>query len=225
MRITVIVNLFNGAKHIGETLDSLLAQTRPADEILVVDDGSSDNSRDIVRGYSDDTIRLVERENGGLGAARTTAIENARGDWVSFLDHDDIAPETRLADLVTALQSVDGAVGAYGAWRNFLDPGLRTAGVAEDDALFRIQHKIWLCTGLTSVSLMRRHLPGRTDLGSVFDTSWMLNLMDSSPVLARTDRVVLERRIHDTNDSWNKNVAPIADLIVQRIRDKRRQGG
>lgn len=99
--ITAIVPLYNGGRFIRETLESVLAQTTPADEIIVVDDGSTDDGPDIVRQMAKEhPIRLLEKANGGQSAARNFGVAHAHGDLIAFLDHDDVWYPHHLATLL-----------------------------------------------------------------------------------------------------------------------------
>lgn len=89
--ISAIIPVYNRAATIARALDSILAQTMPVDDIIVVDDGSSDGTQEIVRAYHDPRIRLIQHEtNGGASAARNTGMQAARGDIVAFCDSDDV---------------------------------------------------------------------------------------------------------------------------------------
>ena len=89
-RISVIVPCFNGSRFLPRVLESIVRQTRPADEILVVDDGSTDGSQNVIREFGHDRVRLIQREtNGGAGAARQTGVDQAAGDLIALIDQDD----------------------------------------------------------------------------------------------------------------------------------------
>jgi glycosyltransferase involved in cell wall biosynthesis len=89
--VTAIIPLHNGAKVIGNALRSILRQTRTVDEIIVVDDGSTDEGPAIVRQFaSDPRVRLVEKPCGGMASARNAGVQAAHGDVVGFLDQDDL---------------------------------------------------------------------------------------------------------------------------------------
>lgn len=93
MRFSVIIPVYNGQKHIHISVESVLNQSFEDFEILVVNDGSKDCTGDTVRALAAKDgrgrVRLVERENGGVSAARNTGILESRGDYVCFLDSDD----------------------------------------------------------------------------------------------------------------------------------------
>ncbi|MBE0598711.1 MAG: glycosyltransferase family 2 protein [Desulfuromonadales bacterium] len=87
--ISVIIPLYNKRPYIGRCLESILSQTVPPAEIIVVDDGSNDGSREVVESYTSPLIRLLVKENGGVSSARNHGIEQATGEFVAFLDADD----------------------------------------------------------------------------------------------------------------------------------------
>ena len=93
LKLSIIIPVYNVEPYIAKCLDSCLQQDLPADEyeIIVVNDGSPDNSVVIVKDYMQRylNVRLVNRENGGLSAARNTGLAHANGYYVAFLDDDD----------------------------------------------------------------------------------------------------------------------------------------
>lgn len=87
--ISVIIPLYNKEPIIERSLQSVLSQDYDDFEVVVVNDGSTDRSADIVRSINDPRIRLIEQENGGPSKARNTGVKNAKGEWILFLDADD----------------------------------------------------------------------------------------------------------------------------------------
>lgn len=86
--ISVVIPAYNCEKHIKRALDSVLAQTRRPDEIIVVDDGSTDRTAEIADSFGS-KIKLIKQENAGASVARNTGIQAATGQWIAFLDADD----------------------------------------------------------------------------------------------------------------------------------------
>lgn len=90
-KISVIIPVYNTAGYLPECIESLLNQTRIPDEIILVDDGSTDNSAKICENYGENysLIKIIHKKNGGLGFARNTGMQAATGDYICFLDSDD----------------------------------------------------------------------------------------------------------------------------------------
>ena len=87
--ISVIIPLYNKEPIIEKSLRSVLSQDYDNFEVVVVNDGSTDRSAEIVKSIDDPRIRLIEQENGGPSKARNTGVKNAKGEWIVFLDADD----------------------------------------------------------------------------------------------------------------------------------------
>lgn len=93
---SVIIPTFNRAVYLQETIASVLRQTWQDFELVLVDDGSTDNTADIVRSFDDRRIRYIYRSNGGISAARNTGLDAARGEYIAFLDSDDLWEPSKL---------------------------------------------------------------------------------------------------------------------------------
>ena len=104
IKISVAIPAYNSAAYLQEALDSVLVQTFPAHEIVVVDDGSTDSTPEIARSYGD-KIRYIRQENQGSAAARNTAIRAATGEWIAFLDSDDVMLPEKLQQQAAVLEA------------------------------------------------------------------------------------------------------------------------
>src|SRR5690348_16899798 len=96
--VSFVMPVRNGARWIGEAIESALGQTMKEIELVVVDDGSTDDTASVVAGYQgrDARVKLLQRDGRGAAAARNTGRENAAGRWIASLDADDVAEPDRL---------------------------------------------------------------------------------------------------------------------------------
>jgi glycosyltransferase involved in cell wall biosynthesis len=115
-QVSVVVPAFNTARYIGRALRSVLAQRAPAHEIIVVDDGSWDDTAAVVQGFGS-VVRLIRQANGGASAARNTGILAARGTHIAFLDSDDYWLDTKLEAQLAVLAEHPSLVLISTRWR------------------------------------------------------------------------------------------------------------
>jgi glycosyltransferase involved in cell wall biosynthesis len=107
--ISAIIPTYNYGRFLRDAIDSALAQTYPPLEVIVVDDGSTDDTSRILAGYGD-RIRAIRQDNQGVGAARNTGIAAAKGEYLAFLDSDDLWMQRKLELELTRFQA-DPALG------------------------------------------------------------------------------------------------------------------
>lgn len=128
--VSIIIPAYNAERFIGATIESALAQDWAHKEIIVVDDGSLDGSLAVIRRYEKAGVRALVRVNGGGSAARNTGFKASHGDYIQFLDHDDLLADDKIsAQIAVANGSPSGPVaglwtrfrgdvdGAYGGWQ------------------------------------------------------------------------------------------------------------
>lgn len=116
--VSIITPCYNGAAYVSQTIESVLSQTYPRWEMIVVDDGSKDSSAEIVRSYAekDPRITLIQQENGGSAAARNNGIRNANGRYLALLDADDLWEPAFLEEQIRFMNE-HNAVCVYSSYR------------------------------------------------------------------------------------------------------------
>lgn len=110
--ISAVVPTYNREKTIEKAINSILAQKWLPWEILVIDDGSTDKTRQSVEKYGQ-TVRYIYQRNGGVSAARNRGVKEANGEWVAFLDSDDYWDREHLARMVSAMEATEGEACLY----------------------------------------------------------------------------------------------------------------
>lgn len=123
--ISVIMPCYNSAAHLSKSVGSVLSQTLPNWELIVVDDGSSDDTLAWLQAHAEPRLRIHAQTNQGVSAARNAGLRLARGEYIAFLDSDDTWEPDFLEKMLSALQANPGAALAYCGWKNVGLPGAR----------------------------------------------------------------------------------------------------
>src|SRR5690349_12910162 len=95
--VSILIPAFNAERWLGETIESALNQTWPSKEIIIVDDGSADDTLRVARSFASSTVKVISQENSGACAARNRALAEAQGDFVQWLDADDLLAPDKIA--------------------------------------------------------------------------------------------------------------------------------
>ncbi len=140
--MSVVIPCYNQACFLGEDIESVLAQSHPNFEVIVVDDGSTDDGARVVAAYTDERFRLVSQSNAGPGAARNRGIAEARGDLVAFLDADDEWLPEYLQEGVAALDHYGPEVASITAGYYEYPAGLSREGMWRARGLSEGAHRV-----------------------------------------------------------------------------------
>ncbi|MGH7450208.1 MAG: glycosyltransferase family 2 protein [bacterium] len=223
--ISVIIPAYNAGRYLGEAIASVLAQTHRAHEIIVIDDGSTDDTANIAQSFSP-SVRYEWQPNDGAGAARNHGVELARGNFLAFLDADDLWIEDKLARQFAAFESDPTLNMVFGHVQQFYSPELgeeikkRIKLPAETMRGFHpgamlIKRETFFRVGLFKTDLQ---------LGEFID--WHARAMELGLKSFMLPEVVMKRRIHETNQGIYKRDAREDYLkIVKASLDRRRKQG
>jgi glycosyltransferase involved in cell wall biosynthesis len=213
-RISVIIPTFNRVRFLCEALDSVLAQTVPVYEIIVIDDGSTDDTEKTVRNYRGN-IRYLRQNNQGPSAARNYGMREATGDWIAFLDSDDlwvpdkIQAQTDLIRQHPHLDFVFGDLSLFDETKHDNEPEILNKTVQE----YMITHaadlkdffrQLLICNPIpTSAVLFRRECllqTGYFDETMRYCEDYDLWLRFAAKYrLGFVNKILVRRRMHDSN--------------------------
>ena len=224
--ISVIVPVFNGEHFLAPALDSILAQRYEPLELIVVDDGSTDATPDVVGRYREQ-LRYVRQENAGPAAARNTGITAARGELLAFLDSDDIWLPGKLERQVARFTARPELEYCTTLVQNFWEPKL-----ADEAASYRGRRYAAPLPGYWFGALIaRRELFSRVGLLNARDfprlcedADWFLRVREAGAVGEQLDEVLVRRRIHGRNLSMQQRQSGPDELLrlVKLTLDRRR---
>lgn len=238
--VSVIVPAYNAASTIERCLDSLTAQTLSAIEVIVVNDGSTDDTAAIVSAYAerDGRIRLIDQENSGSGAARNVGINRARGRYLAFIDSDDTIEPDMLQTMVAAAEVHDAAIAVCQADNLLYENGafVRSLGSftlpAGDDVVSGAEAASWLLDFIApNMNSMCFKLVARTlieESGVRFPEHkrYVEDMPMSAGLLLNADHVALVRRdlyhyIHEGETRSTLYTPRTATDIILNLRDIR----
>ena len=220
--VSVMIGVYDGAPYLGEAIESVLAQDYSPLEIVVVDDGSTDGSGDVARGFDD--VKVVRQENAGNGAARNTAVREATGELYAFLDADDRFVPGKLNLQKAALDGDPELDMVFGHVREFLSPEL-------DEATRQIlrppapEPMPWTAPNLMLIRRDSFHRVGpfATDVRVGVTVDWFARAAEAGLRHLILPEVVLERRLHTQNNGLRERDSRTQYLeVIRRAMERRR---
>ncbi len=133
--VSVIIPVYNCGESLHRTMKSVLAQSYPELEVILVDDGSTDNSYTLAKQYENSNVFVLQQKNAGAAVARNTGLAVAKGEYIQFLDAGDVLGEEKIAAQVKALETQPGKVAVCNYKQFTTDEELKN-GVYPDQSLF-----------------------------------------------------------------------------------------
>lgn len=195
--VTVAICTHNRADLIGESIQSVLYQTVQDFEIVIIDDGGNDNTKEVLDAFGDDRIRYFWQENAGISAARNFAAEQSRGIYTAVLDDDDLMHPRRLEWQLGGLEP--GTVGNVGSFINFDDKSGELNLIVSKNPTIETAMEKGSAPGHSTWMLRTdviRRLRYDESLTSGVDNNIMLRLLRSGLKLSHVGKPVTFRRMH-----------------------------
>ena len=221
-RVSCVMPVCNGERYLAAALDSIIAQSRPADEIIVVNDGSTDSTSTILHSYGA-SIRVVVQKYEGLSSALNTGIRNCSTKYITFCDSDDLLTHDAISVRLAVLENDASLDAVFGTCEQFVSPEVPP----EIARRFRFvpQPETSL---LAATMIARREAFDRFGLldeakraGGFID--WMSRARSAGLHFTTVDSIVLRRRIHETNMSRETGRDGNRDLLAVVREHHRRQ--
>jgi glycosyltransferase involved in cell wall biosynthesis len=219
-KVSVIIPAYNGDRFIVDAIESVFNQTDKIYEIIVIDDGSTDNTRTILEPYFK-KIRYIYQTNQGVAAARNRGIKEAKGEYIAFLDQDDYFLPEKLAHQVKILDEKPAIGMVHSGWRRVNEKGEKKADVKPWKRAEKLNLQEWVewKPVLLSAMMFRRvwlEKVGELDpqFKQACDVDLALRLALIGCETEWLQEITIYYREHDRNDSWNTPTQAKESLTV-----------
>lgn len=207
--VSIIIPVYNGARYIREALASAVSQTWEPLEVIVVDDGSADNSAEIAGAFAG--VKVLRKANGGVASARNVGIGQSQGAFLAFLDHDDVQHPEKTARQMSALAESPGSGLALCHKQYVIEgqPPKWFRGPTDGSPVQGFVPSCWLVRRETfeRVGLFDERYPN----GSDYD--WLARAKDLKVEYVMLPDVLVNYRVHGSNDSSNATAVK-QDMIL-----------
>jgi len=211
-RVSIIMPAFNAAETIAVSIESVLGQTFDNWELLVINDGSTDHTLDVIRQFDDDRIRVLSKKNEGVAAARNTGLRQANGEFVAFLDSDDLWLAPKLEKQIALFDRYGGELGlVYTKYRGFTADSVQSFSIDVDTSIGydNDYHRLLIMDYVPTLTVMiRASLISdigyfREDLRAAEDWDYWIRIAESFD-LKRVNEVMALYRISPNSLSSNQ---------------------
>ena len=220
--VSVIVPVYNGEKYLREALESVFEQDYSPFEVIVIDDGSTDDSARIAQSFA---VRYVYQENQGPAAARNKGIEIATGGFIAFIDQDDTWLPGKLSIQMKHLMADPTLLFAVSRQRFFLDedvekPGWLRADILNDDQMGYLPGTLLARKrAFEEIGMFALEFPTTSDV------DWFFRANDANVPMIVIQEVLLQKRVHrDAQSSYAKQHNQELLILLRRSIQRKKQG-
>ncbi len=220
--VSAVIPTFNRLGYVQRAIDSVFAQTVPVGEVLVIDDGSTDGTADALKAQYGARIRLVSQANTGVSGARRRGVREARGEWIAFLDSDDVWTTTHNEELLYAAARVPEDIAwIFGDYRIARDEGIQPElgqGKGSLDVAASWQaDAAWVSGDLAAIRVVANQATlFETYRLSVTECPQVLadSLSVLNPIMCYLEASIIRRRVLLELDCFNSGLRSWEDILV-----------
>jgi glycosyltransferase involved in cell wall biosynthesis len=224
LRVSVIIPVFNGADRLAEAVASVRPQLHSGDEIIIVDDGSTDDTAGVIASFGA-AVESFRQDNAGPAAARNHGLRKATGDVIAFLDHDDLWAPHRQTAMLEALEADETADIVAGKVKTIVETS--APAPLADQSRFAPGYRPWHLPSLLIRRAVFNRIGGFEErLRHAEDADWLMRAREGGARFLQIDQFTTYYRMHSTNMS--RNVGASRDFLLQAFRaalDRRRHQG
>jgi glycosyltransferase involved in cell wall biosynthesis len=221
--VTAAIPVRDGEAYLAEAIESVLAQSRSCDQVIVVDNGSSDRSAEIARGFAP-AVEVLHEPRPGIGAARNAALRAARGDLVAFLDADDLWEPAKTVLQLAAFEAEPRLQLVFGHVRQFVSPDLAAADVGALRAPATPQPGLYIGAMMARRTAIDAIGPWPDDVRVSDGLTFLLRAKELDLEQAMLPETVILRRLHGDNHSIaNRDQRTEFARHLKRSLDRRRE--
>jgi glycosyltransferase involved in cell wall biosynthesis len=222
--VSVVIPVFNCERYLGEAIESVLAQTLPPSEVIVVDDGSTDGSAEVANSFGAH-VRYEKRIHAGIAATRNHGIGVARGGWLAFLDADDLWRREKLAAQFAEMEKNPSLEMIFCGVEQFFSPDLDEAERGKMAMTVEKSNAPHCGTMLVRREIFQRVGLFNAGLRVVEFIDWFTRARDAGVKMTTVAQLLMRRRWHFSNTTRRDKVGSYSQLpeILKQALDRRRQ--
>lgn len=220
--ISVIIPVYNGDRYLAQTIESVLAQTYSPIEIILVDDGSTDGSAEIAKSYSE--VDYIYQSNQGVSVARNNGIAAAKGEFIAFIDADDLWISDKLSVQIDLLVNNPHFAGNMVQYRNFLELGINPPNGLGKDFFDKIHIGYIPSTLVVRKTVFQKIGLFNFNYRYHEDFDWFVRVKDAGLSMPVIDKVLVNKRYHDINLSYQglKDRTYLTKIFKESLERKRK---
>jgi len=201
--ISTIMTVYNGEKYIKEAIRSILDQNYPNLDVWVIDDGSTDQTKEIATSFGE-TVNYIFQKNSGIAAGWNNGINSSGGDYLAFLDSDDIWTAGKLQRQMKFLQSHPQVMASFGYMEEFYSPGLPD----ETKKKYKCNEQAVPGYSAGTILISRKNFMEVGIFNQQWEkgifSDWFLRAKEMNTSMHMDEKVMLKRRIHENNHGIKK---------------------